>query len=121
MDDKTTQLLTDLATKLGTTAEYLWGVLVRQAYVNFWANVAYDVITIIAVCLTYKLITKAISYFSNLNDDDEPKLVAHMIVTVLVGIVTIILTIASLCNFDDMMTSILNPEYWALHQILHLR
>ena len=31
MDDKTLQALTALANKLGTTAEYLWGVLLRQA------------------------------------------------------------------------------------------
>lgn len=31
MDDKTLQVVTDLASKLGTTAEYLWGVLLKQA------------------------------------------------------------------------------------------
>ena len=31
MDDKTLQALNALANKLGTTAEYLWGVLLRQA------------------------------------------------------------------------------------------
>jgi hypothetical protein len=31
MDDKTFQALTNLATKLGTTAEHMWGVLLRQA------------------------------------------------------------------------------------------
>ena len=31
MDDKTLQTLTAMADKLGTTAEYLFGVLVRQA------------------------------------------------------------------------------------------
>ena len=31
VDDKTLQALTALAAKLGTTAEYLWGVLLKQA------------------------------------------------------------------------------------------
>lgn len=31
MDDKTLEALTTLANKLGTTAEYLWGVLIKQA------------------------------------------------------------------------------------------
>jgi len=31
MDEKTAQMLEKLAQKLGTTSEYLWGVLLKQA------------------------------------------------------------------------------------------
>ncbi len=34
MSEKTEQLLRELAQKLGTTAEHLWGVLIKQAYVD---------------------------------------------------------------------------------------
>ena len=32
--EQLTQLLAQLAERLGTTTEYLWGVLIKQAYIN---------------------------------------------------------------------------------------
>ena len=34
MNDQTLELIRDLAEKLGTTTEHLWGVLVTQAYIS---------------------------------------------------------------------------------------
>jgi len=55
MNDQTTKLLTDLSNKLGTTAEYLWGVLVRQAYVDGVISIIQNLLIVIFIITVYKV------------------------------------------------------------------
>lgn len=40
MNEQTEKLLREIAAKIGTTGEHLWGVLIQQAYIRAWECVA---------------------------------------------------------------------------------
>ena len=48
-------ILEKLANQLGTTATYLWEVLIRQAFVSDIQDIAFIVLTAIYVGILYKL------------------------------------------------------------------
>lgn len=115
MNDQTTQLLQQLATKLGTTSEYLWGVLIKQAPI--WAGFATGLIVVSLIgsivfgFLTYKFCIKA-------SENDKAS-------DFLIGCIScIFLTICTVCflvNLGEIPLIIAgfnNPEYWALKQII---
>jgi hypothetical protein len=116
MNEQTTKLLEALAAKLGTTAEYLWTVLLRQA----WISAIEDVLQYLVVAsLPYFMwkfhkrmkATMEGGYLSN----DEEK---WLIVGVCWFVVAVIVFWAFLC-IPDTITKLVNPEYWALSEVLH--
>lgn len=60
--DKIIGMLEALAKKLGTTGEYLWGVLVKQGYLELYTDIAYITVAFI-VAIT--CITTAMKEFIN--------------------------------------------------------
>ena len=55
MENTALKLLETLATKLGTTTEYVWSVLVKQAPISAITNASYLIIGIIVPILLWKL------------------------------------------------------------------
>ncbi len=122
-----------LATKLGITAEYLWATVVKQAYVDFSANIIWICIYLIfgTTYLVY-LKTYSIKTMSSIKDDDgsimncsrlyegHTDAVANLIISLIFGIMFIILTAVIVGNIRGMITSYFNPEYWAFARISNL-
>lgn len=109
MNDQTAQLLKDLASQMGTTAEYLWGVLVRQAPISGTIDLIITaVIFLVGIPLIYGL-KKA----SAEREDSEGVWFIGMCIW---GIILIIFIV----NLPSALTAIMNPEYWALNKILSL-
>lgn len=109
MNDQLTQLLEQLATKFGTTVEYLWGVLVMQAYVAATVTLIWFVLSvgyIIAYVVFVKHIMKRDYY-----DDYEPAAIIGFIFA-------IVAACFALFAPYEIITGYFNPEYWALKQIL---
>ena len=114
MDDKTFQALTALAGKLGTTAEYLWGVLVRQAPIS--AAIELTLLAAwVAACVW-------LVFFVRRNTaGDKPKWsdeVTRLFAWTGVVLVCSMTAISGGNAISDALTAIMNPEYWALRQIL---
>ncbi len=110
MNEQTTQLLQSLADKLGTTAEHLWAVLVRQAPIN-------GVVTLVQFALLgaylYWLLglrDRSAQWF----DDAPPKFVGYCVAWAIAAIVSI----AAFFSLPELAASFFNPEYWALDRIL---
>lgn len=111
MNDQITILLQKLSEKLGTTSEYLWGVLIKQAYID--ATIS-TVIFLIA-CLGCFLIFKLHKKFSREEKYDEDFLPPAMVIGSFIwGLITII----TFCTFVSDLSGFFNPEYKALRQIL---
>lgn len=119
MNEQTEKLLSELAEKLGTTAEYLWEVLVKQAPV---AGIG-EVLSLVAGFVTlsvisfvflklYKKYTEGSSY--SIGDGD----VFVGMITFLVGMVWVAFFFISINSITNIITCFTNPEYWALKQIL---
>lgn len=114
MDEKYAQLLETLATKLGTTAEHLWGVLVRQAPISGMTNL---VLCIIFALGLWKLIIFVKHKTNHRNADwyydRHPAWFG-------VSVVTAMISIGLLISIPTIVTAFANPEYWALKQLLSM-
>ena len=122
MDDNTLKALTDLAEKLGTTSEYLWGVLLRQAPISSTINMA--VMTIfVALAVFFILKVRAKTKAPPATEDcpyprpdwvDDDGVLAWGLSILFALLVALIVG----CSIEAAITGFVNPEYWALHQIL---
>lgn len=109
-----TPLLNKLAAQLNTTVEFLWEVLVRQAQFEF-------IIFIIGI-LVILLLDIAIRYvvlhaMTKTEQSEDDKRIASMAIFLL-G--TIALFFYIFLNGRSAIIALLNPEYWALQQILEV-
>ena len=114
MDDKTLEALTALAHKLGTTAEYLWGVLVKQAPISGVLDLAV-IAAWAAACVWLVRLVRRKTAGDDPAWDDETGRVFAWIGTWLACILAAVIGSLSVAGA---VTAIVNPEYWALRQIL---
>lgn len=116
MNDNTTKLIEQLAAKLGTTSEYLWGILIKQAPVAATVILTQIILIIIAGFVLYK------SHLSFSDDDNkvsyynlEEGLVVPFTIAV---IIWVILVIVSFFMVEEVINGYFNPEFWALNYIM---
>lgn len=121
MNDQTLKLVEQLAQKLGTTAEYLWQVLLNQAAISAATDLIYLVLTIFAGFALYRLhkyLSKEPEGSSySIYEDEEELAVIPMVFVLIAWLVVFIVCFFSIGNI---INGFFNPEYWALNQILHL-
>ena len=110
MDDRTFKILQELAANLDTTAEFLWGVLLRQAFIS-------GIIDILQYCLIigvsyayYKWVVSEKRDFST-GGDSLP-------VAWVLGALLAVLLIIMFFAFPNTITNFANPDYSALKSIL---
>ena len=116
MNEETTKLIQHLAEKLGTSAEHLWAVLCRQA--------PYSAVTDILTCAALAALTwwsfRFVQRKTTETEDDiaawceEPALFAWLLWIIL----AVIALIVCICSAQEIVSGLLNPEYWALKQII---
>ena len=123
MDDKTLSTLTALAQKLGTTGEYLWGVLLKQAPITGSIDLAVMATWVVAVVCYFRFVrrmtkkpaaTDANKWPGAQWSNEEGVWLAWTTVVV-AGLLTALIVGVSL---SSTVAALLNPEYWALKQIL---
>lgn len=123
MNEQTTKLIQELADKLGTTAEHLWAVLVRQAPIS----AAWDLIYLFLMLsiaagsfvMSRRFLVQTIQQAQD--SDDEPTLFKLGISTAITGIIALVALIEcafAVGSFGMTLAGFFNPEYWALKQIL---
>ena len=114
MNDKTLSALTALAQKLGTTAEYLWGVLLKQAPLSGALDLAVIAAWGAGCVWLVRLVRRKTTGDSPEWDDEMGRAFGWSGAVLVCAIVALVggesITMA--------LTAILNPEYWALKQIL---
>ena len=123
MDQNTLQALTALAAKLGTTAEYLWGVLLRQAPITGATDLLVMVAWVTAVVIWARIVRRKTAkpapttedrYPSAAWDDEVGVGLAWASVAAIAAITSLIIG----SNLSTTVAALVNPEYWALRQIL---
>lgn len=113
MNENTDKLIRDLALKLGTTAEYLWAVLVQQALVSAIADLIFIILLSIFWIVFYSLhrrYTREDKYY----DSDT----LGFVVGLIGGVIGLFTIVAVPIFFFDMINGFFNPKYWALKEIL---
>ena len=122
MNEKTEQLVRELAEKLGTTAEHLWSVLMKQAPITAATDSVIAVIMIGVLWAFYRLVRSKTSVPPKSEDDrypsaewrEEGAFLAWLILSIY-GAITVVVVC---CTISTVVTATMNPEYWALKQLL---
>ena len=116
MNEQTAALLQNLADKLGTTSQYLWAVLVKQAPI-------YSVITLVEY-VAFALLLTALYRFrvpvgKFIKAWFETEEITAFIFCVVAGLTLVTLILSCLFSVSPMLTGFLNPEYWALKEVMN--
>jgi short subunit fatty acids transporter len=111
-----TTLLSALATKLGTSVEHLWGVLIQQAFIDGIVTIVQFILVGIATWISY-IITKKL--LKIINDDPYDKDL-WWICIVLYWAILASFIIACFFELPILIAAFFNPEYWALQHLMHM-
>jgi hypothetical protein len=114
MNTELNKLLVELAVKLGTTVEYLRKVLIKQALISGTCDLLACGGWIVLCIWLYKLIQRKTS-----GDDPEWGDEGTALAWIIWGIFVLGSAIIIGYNLGTILASLLNPEYWALKQIIH--
>lgn len=122
MDDKTTALIENLAEKFGTTAELLWGVLLRQAPISGTIDLVIVIVMVLSAVVLVRFVKGKTTKPAQTEDErypcaewrDEDAVVAWAATWVYL----IITASVVICAAHEIVAAFFNPEYWALSQIL---
>lgn len=121
MNETTARLIEQLAQKLGTTSEYLWRVLLKQAAIDATVHLFQFVILILVGWFLWKIHKRlmkkpADSKYCDTYYEEYGEVAA--IPMILGGLVFVILLIFCVTNFSVIINGYFNPEYWALQKVL---
>jgi hypothetical protein len=111
MNEQLTKLIEHLADKLGTTTEHMWGVLLRQAPISASIGILLDALCIALVCFGWKKLC------AKKFDGYDADMIRSMSFLVMWLITILCLAVVGLSLSTD-IAGFLNPEYWALKQLL---
>jgi len=123
MDEKLITALTELATKLGVTTEYLWGVLLKQAPISGGIDIMVMCAWVSAIYMWAKYVQRKTERPAVTTDCQYPHAEWNDEMGVFlawgsVGLAAILAATIIGCNLSISIAAFVNPEYWALKQII---
>lgn len=116
MNEETIKLIETLAAKFGTTTEYLWGALVKQAPISGVCDTIICVVLIVGLIVSARILkskfTELEDGFTDWREDFMvPAWITWSVVAFIVGLIVC-------CSFPTTIAAFVNPEYWALKQLI---
>lgn len=114
--EKITMLLEKLAVQLGTTVEYLWSVLVKQALISGITNLVLYLLLIIAIIAELRWFKFFTENYDELCDDGNEN--AYGAGLIIGAFMLMVCAIIAVINLESTLASFFNPEYWALQKVL---
>ena len=118
MDSTTANLLSAMATKIVTTTEYLWRVLVGQAPISAMINIAIVLILIGVTYVAYRVMRKMQTLYKADRSEYEYE-IAYSASWAFLLVLCVVSLIVVPCSMENIVTGLFNPEYWALKQIIN--
>jgi hypothetical protein len=122
MNETTEKLIRELAEKLGTTTEHLWGILLKQAPISASIDTLIALIMLAILWMGYAFVSKKTKvpektdhYKSLYAEWDGECAFAAWLALAAYGFLTICITF---CSITSVVTALANPEYWALKQLI---
>lgn len=120
MNEHTEKLIRELAEKFGTTAEHLWGVLVTQAAITGFTSAILNIVALGFLVFSVRFLGhKWIEVSKDGYDQNNgwcKDTVGYGAFIVLV--LALSWALLFLHGAGDVAGRIINPEYWALKQII---
>lgn len=122
MNEATEKLIRELAEKLGTTADHLWGVLCRQAIISGVTNLIVLGVWFFIIVWGYKIVARKTKCPPKTETNPYPVsewngegvACAWLVWGFLAGVSILIAGL----SLEYVVGSLLNPEYWALNKIV---
>jgi hypothetical protein len=122
MNEQTEKLLEQLANKLGTTSEYLWSVLLKQAPIFATVTLLQTLFLFFVGWFLWKVHKKLLSKPTGQDNADsyyEKYEIGAVFPMMLVTVGWGIMMINCFYCFGSIVSGYFNPEYWALKEILN--
>lgn len=111
MNEQTTKMIEELSQKLGTTVQHLWGVLVKQAPIDSTVDIFVLTLWLYFQIRLLKVIRRKTEGRS---PEWDEKLPPYIFWFATAGFLFLSFTY----NINLIVAGFVNPEYWALKQIL---
>jgi len=112
------QLLDELATRFGATAEHLYGVLVRQAVIHGWVTIV-SAVAFLALAVLGVLAFRWGIRTGQASDWDGSDMLPYF--AVIIGAVAAIIGgILAVAGFIDGAARLANPEFWVFDYLSKL-
>ena len=122
MNETAEKLVREFAEKFDTTADHLWGVLLKQAYISAAINTMVMLIMLAILWGSYKIVRSKTTPRLQTAVDKYPRAEwrgeGEVFAWVLLGLYAIISLTVTCCTISSVVTVTMNPEYWALKQLL---
>ena len=119
-----TLFLEQLANKLGTTVEKLWAVLLKQAPISGMVDFAICIGLVLIAVGCFRFVNKKTTVPATTQNDQYPRAQweeeAAVVCWIGIGVFLVIVLVVIICSIQDIVSAFLNPEYWALKQILEI-
>lgn len=112
-EETITKYIDQLAQSLNVASEHVYEALIKQAMVSGIASIVWAVLFLITII---GLIIGTIKVFKwNIEEDDGDMLIPFGL---LMAVMAIIPVLGLLFNVENALTALLNPEYWAIKEVL---
>lgn len=115
MNEHTAELISQLAAKLGTTSEYLWMVLIKQAPISSAIWLIEYVVVACIIAASYRFREQLGGFMRAWFERDE---VTASVSCLIFTVISIVILMCCLFGISSTITGFVNPEYWALNEIL---
>lgn len=110
VNDQTEILLREISERFGVDADHLWGVLVRQAFMNGVVD--------LLVCAAWAAMLVWSYRTLRLESEEWSDSALQGQAWVLWGVIAVTSAAIFCTSISDIIGYLVNPEYWALKQIL---
>ena len=124
MNENVNMIIDKLAEKLQVPAEVLWGALLKQAPIDGVISIIISLLVVILLPISgyflYKVIHKIAILEGESKYDEQPKYIGLSIVLSIIAIIFFFGSMVAALELSDNLAGIINPEYWALKEIMRI-
>lgn len=106
-----------IAERLGVATDYLWPILLRQARIEGLCGVFYIITGLIINIFIFRYVLRCMKIYWRATDDKIRENINTTMLWLFLP-VFLIITIAILANVNNILTALLNPEWYVIHNIL---
>jgi uncharacterized membrane protein len=120
MSDDLYKQLAELANKLGVSVEHLWGVLVKQAYIDGFSSLATTLVCVLLCAVSIYTFLYFRRKFRNTPDQEQAqpfRILMEPFGFMIVGIVLFLIGALACNNLYWVISDFLNPEFYALRHL----
>lgn len=116
MNEQTEKLIRELAEKLGTTVDHLWGVLVRQAPIDGCASIISWLFIAALIAGMFFFVRYGFRRAETCVGGGWA--IASVMMAFVAAILAIALVVIVCTDLSTTIAAFKNPEYWALKQLI---